>query len=776
MVDRRASIAVLVSGLVLGPLYFSLPAGAPQASLFLAMASAVPVLLTVRLRREALLRDRTWRLLLAGVAVYTIAVFLWYLFPLVTGRDLPFPSVLDPIYFGAYALYAAFLVGVLRRRHDGSDDGRPSLLVLVDAAMFALAATSILWPFLFDPLIHRGASGLALATGFGYPLFVAVLFGLASQLVAAGRRLDGAELLIALWVGAELTADVFYGVVSVDDRFHFEHPMMLGWMVSYAALAAAALHPSLTMPRADRPTASISQLSRSWLLLPAVLTPVAVRITMQGLYGHSEAETNVALSAFVVALTVLAFVRLSMVAGDLAEQRRLAADLVKLTERLATQSSHDDLTGLGNRRMLMERLAHATSQRPTRTDARTAVLLLDLDGFKAINDTLGHHCGDDVLVEVAHRLSTTLRPGDTVTRLGGDEFAVILQHVDAPEAARAAQRIVEALRFPMTLDGNEVSVWASVGIELAAHGDDAMEALKHADLAMYAAKDAGGDRYAFFDATMYDTVLARALLDRDLRGAVDHGQLRLVYQPIVQLSTGTIIGVEALLRWQHPERGMQWPSSFIEAAEDSGAIVGIGRWVLEQSCHQAGQWLEDPASPDGLSIAVNISRRQLLEPDIVDVVGSCIRNAGITAGQLILEVTESALYADTDQLVARLSDLKRLGVMIAMDDFGTGHSTLLQLRQLPIDIVKIDRAFIAHIDDQREDYALAAAVVRLAASLGKSTVAEGVENPAQFAHVRALGVDHAQGYLFAKPLDPSAITDMLRTSWTPSPPSPTGPR
>lgn len=766
MIDRWAWIAVLIGGLALSASYFALPVGVSQTALFLTMAAAPLVLLTARLQRESLLLHRGWSALIAGVGLYTATVFIWALLPLISEAELPFPSPLDAMNFASYLLYGLFLIRVLHRRYPATtQDLRERALPLVDAGIFAVAAMAVLWPLLFTPVAGTvSVSGSTLAVGAGYPILVSLLFGLVTQVLAAGRRPSADELLLVLWIGAELVADIFYGSVSAHGRFHFGHPMMLGWMVSYAALSAAALHPALTTAEPDTARAVLRRHRRSWLLLPVVLTPLAIGAGLRLLHADLDPTTRSAFVAFVALGIVLAFVRLHLVSGDLVEQRRLSDELLVLTEQLEDLSLHDELTGLGNRRMLFDRLRHATNQRPTRPDACTGVLMLDLDGFKAINDSLGHDHGDETLIEVARRLSAVLRPGDTLTRPGGDEFAVVLEQVDAQQAARAAQRVVEALRSPMAVNGQAVSVWASVGIALAAYRSDPQECLKHADLAMYAAKQAGGDRSAFFEATMQETVLARVRLERELRVAVEHRQLRLQYQPIVELHTGRVVGVESLVRWDHPERGLLQPCAFIEAAEESGVIVGIGRWVLEQSCRQAVRWALDEEMPPGFGIAVNVSRRQLLEPDIVDVVASVIGDTGISPDLVVLEVTETALFADTEQLVATLTELKRLGVTIAMDDFGTGHSTLQQLRELPIDQLKIDRLFITDIDQQREDYALAAAIVRLAGSLGKTVLAEGVENAAQLAHVRALNVDLAQGYLFARALDASAVADLVKAS------------
>jgi diguanylate cyclase (GGDEF)-like protein len=710
MADVRASRAVLLTGLLVAASYLALPSRWPQAAAFLAMVALPLVVLFRRLRRESLLTTRPWSYLIAGVGVYVAAAVSWQLGPLLTDRPLPFPSPLDAAFFAAHLLWASFLLGLLHRRQPPADGGRGErLLPLIDAGIFSCAALAVLWPIVIRPSLGSpGVTGLSVATAATYPLLTGLLFGLSVQFVGVRRRLHGEEMLLALWVGAQLTADTFYGILSATGDFHFGHPTMLAWLVSYAALTAAALHPGLTARRAGH--SLTRNRAWSWLLLAIVLTPVPVAYRIIGETGLDR-PTRYVFTGLLVAGVLLAFARLHLVSGDLSEQRRLSAELAGMSQRLQHQVLHDPLTGLGNRRMLMDRLSHAIRQRPDTPESRTGLLLLDLDGFKAINDTLGHACGDEALREVSHRLSATVRPGDTLCRLGGDEFAVVLERVTQRQAAQAAARIVEALRAPMTVHGEEVAVRASVGIDLADQATDPDEALKRADLAMYAAKDAGGDRDTFFDPAMQHAVETRVKLEKDLHAAADRGELRLAYQPIFDLATGLPVGVEALLRWHHPDRGLQTPGAFIEAAEDCGAIVSLGRWAAREACRQASGWAQEGDLPDQFQLAINVSRRQLLDEDCVEIIASAIEDSGIPASQVTIEVTETALMSNVVVLTARLTELRTLGATIAMDDFGAGYSSLEQLRQLPIDVLKIDRSFVARIDSQREDYALTTATV-----------------------------------------------------------------
>jgi diguanylate cyclase (GGDEF)-like protein len=455
----------------------------------------------------------------------------------------------------------------------------------------------------------------------------------------------------------------------------------------------------------------------------------------------------IAQAAALLALPALALT----LAGVRHGHRRVTSELARLHEELGHGASHDQLTGLGNRLMLMERLAHAIQHRPQGPGQMTGLLVLDLDRFKTVNDTLGHDAGDRLLMEVSRRIQGCVRPSDTVARLGGDEFVVVLEAVDTDQALRVTRRLVDVLREPVRLDGHSLSVRTSAGLHLSANPTEPGTMLRNADLAMYSAKQHGGDRYELFEPELHRTFLARHELEIELRDSVVRDELVLHYQTIVDVNSAAVVGVEALIRWNHPARGLLYPDSFIELAETSGAIIPMGRWVLREACRQLREWMTDQHLPEDFTVAVNVSRRQLLDPNIVEDIAEVIQAGAIPPHMLVLEVTETALMTDTDQLADRLQQLRELGVTLAMDDFGTGYSSLDQLRHLPIDILKIDRAFVDGIARGSEDFALATAIVRLAASLGKQSLAEGVETAAQLAHLRTLKVNLAQGYLFAKP-------------------------
>jgi diguanylate cyclase (GGDEF)-like protein/PAS domain S-box-containing protein len=424
-------------------------------------------------------------------------------------------------------------------------------------------------------------------------------------------------------------------------------------------------------------------------------------------------------------------------------------------ERVRHQALHDPLTGLPNRALLMERLATGR--------AATALLFVDLDHFKLINDGLGHDAGDRLLVSVAERLGAAVPAGNTVARIGGDEFVVLLEDVESEEAALdAVERVVDAFRAPFALGAHLRHVTASVGVALADGAGDGDVLLGNADVAMYAAKENGRARSELFDDTMRELSLARMAIERDLREALDGDQLYNVYQPIVHSKSGRIVALEALVRWAHPSRGVVSPADFIPVAERTGLIVEVGRRVLSDACEQAAAWQRAGLIGPDVALHVNLSPRQVVHPGFVDSVAQILDATGLDAGALSLEITESVLMEDNDGTMATLREVKALGVELVLDDFGTGYSSLAYVKRFPIDMLKIDRAFVGALGDDDEDFAIVTAIISLGSALGVSVVAEGVELAQQAAQLRALGCELAQGFLFAKPLPAAELSGLLR--------------
>jgi diguanylate cyclase (GGDEF)-like protein/PAS domain S-box-containing protein len=428
-----------------------------------------------------------------------------------------------------------------------------------------------------------------------------------------------------------------------------------------------------------------------------------------------------------------------------------------LERQLIHEAFHDPLTGLANRALFIDRVDHALTRRDE--PKRLAVLFMDVDDFKTINDSLGHAAGDLVLVAVAERLRGCLRPEDTVARLGGDEFGVLVEDAEVGLPQELAGRLLGALANQFEISGKQVHLQASIGV---AYGSDdihtANELLRNADVAMYTAKNRGKGRVERFESSMHAAVLSRLELKADLERAVTHDEFRLRYQPTFDLRDGHMAGFEALLRWRHPTRGEIFPNDFIGLAEETGLIVPIGKWVLDQACAQARAWMD--TGRDDLLLSVNLSARQLREPEIVDWVRDALANADLPPERLMLELTESSLMQDDE---GRLHEIRALGVRLALDDFGTGYSSLSYLSRFPIEVLKIDRSFTRELGGDLEESALVRSVIQLAAAMNMRTVAEGIERPEQLARVTALGCDLAQGYLLGRPMDSIRATSLATT-------------
>ena len=496
------------------------------------------------------------------------------------------------------------------------------------------------------------------------------------------------------------------------------------------------------------------QAYEQWLdqLLSGVHSPVAPRRELTAV-NRAGAEFPVQVTVWSNGAEgnrrVLGFIR------DLSERKRFEG-------QLASQALHDRLTGLPNRVLLRDRVQHALA-RAGRRGAAVALLIADIDRFKVVNEGLGHDGGDRLLVAVAERLVDMLRPGDTVARMGGDEFALLCEDIAGVEEAEAiASRVLGAFEKPFQVHGADMALTASVGVAVGTSPGPAPELLlRDADVAMYRAKEGGRDRYEVFAESMLAEASERLSVENDLRRAIAHGQLRLYYQPIVHLETGAVAGFEALVRWEHPERGLLPPSEFIPSAEQTGLIVPLGRHVLSEACMQAATWKDTHAVGEKLRVSVNVSAKQLGQPGWADEVAQILAESGLAPRQLVLEITESVLMDDADATAVRLEELRRLGVRIAIDDFGTGYSSLGYLRRLPVDILKIDKSFIDGVAEGPHESALARAVVKLASTLRLEAVAEGISSRRQLLQLRRLRCPYGQGFFFSRPQPAAAIPGLL---------------
>ena len=647
----------------------------------------------------------------------------------------PYPSLADLFYLLAYPLLVAGLF-LLTRAH-----GPRNRAELIDAAVIATGLSLVYWIVVIGPIATDAAIPVLIrTTTVAYPTAGVLLCAVLLPMIArSGHRTPSAWLLM-LGSLATLAGNVGYTLVPNPPAIMIK--LVFGaFLFSYLCFAGAALHPSGHAPVPVRELKIFSRgqlgpLAAATLLVPATLV-------FEGL----SRPGSVNWLAIAVGSVVLFLLMLARLSGSITRVRVQAGQLVDL-------AMSDELTGLPNRRRFEERL------RDCLPAGAPQVAVLDLNAFKAVNDRFGHAVGDDLLAEVATRLAGAVRQGDLVARMGGDEFAVLVPAATAAVMDNVVERLKVSLRLPIVTGGNELLVTASIGIADSDGTDDPYEIMRRADVAMYVAKSLGENQRRRYHPSMDDHAREQNRLAAELRVALDSGQFHLVYQPIVELPTGRITSVEALIRWTHPERGFVSPADFIPAAERNGLIVEIGEWVLRTACAQAVTWRRTLGDRAPQRMSVNVSARQLAEPDFPDLVTEVLAWTGLGAANLIVEVTETAVFAG-GQAVLAVKALHELGVHIALDDFGTGHSSLTLLQTVPVDVLKVDKSFVDNITMSGRHAVIASALIQVSNGLGLTAVAEGVETGDQAAELHRIGYRRAQGYYFGKPMpqpDFEAIT------------------
>jgi diguanylate cyclase (GGDEF)-like protein len=586
---------------------------------------------------------------------------------------------------------------------------------------------------------------------------------------------------VTLAIFVMFVADFVYDVLTLHDNYVQGNAVDGLYLLEYVLIAAAALHPSVAAdPAAALRSESASQVDgvRSQSRLPVVIIAGFIPPSILVIKSALGVPVNVvALSCICIAVFGVICLRLAWMFERIGEQAGLIQENAfevgqkvseletahrhrdQLEESLRFQAFHDELTGLANRALLHDRVEQALSA-ATRKGETVALCLGDLDGFKTINDTLGHQAGDVVLGRVARLLESIVRPGDTVARLGGDEFAVLMIGVASDRSALDfARRIVALLR-----DSTEVGTFLSgisVGVATATPSTSVEQLISDADTAMYAAKSAGKNRVAAFEPQMRDLVAERLELIGGFHGSLERSEFFLEYQPVISLANGGLAGFEALVRWRHPTRGLIGPQQFIPLAEETGFIVPLGRWIMVEACAELARWSEQTDRSMGMSI--NVSRRQLASSHLVADIRDAVRLAGVDARNVVIEVTEGALIQDPKQAAAALSELRALGFRIAIDDFGTGYSSLSYLQSFPVDILKIDKCFVDGLEsDSARASALMTSIVGLAHALDLRVVAEGIEFDQQRQCLVDLGCDFGQGFLFSRPLSASRASELVR--------------
>jgi diguanylate cyclase (GGDEF)-like protein len=656
-----------------------------------------------------------------------------------TGAET-FPSVADAIYIvGGLTLITAIWARY-GRRGDAS--------VLIEALILMSGGVIVLWEGAVEPILNEASDPVATAVALAYPMIDILLLGILARVLLIPGRITGSTWLVTAGATCYLVADVIYATQVVGAGY--EGGLLdAGWLIGYVLFAASVLHPSSAESLPMAPPGHLDSRPRLMILGPVlVLGPISV--IGAELAGDHEDIVPLALSSFAIATLVVLRLAIALRAlrGSLEQRHRLQVELEH-------QANHDALTGLANRSLFAARLQDALL-----AGRATAVLFVDLDDFKAVNDTFGHEAGDQLLQQVAGRIEANLRADDLAARFGGDEFAVLLLDVDHRGAAeQTAKRLLEALRVPVAFGDRVAVARASIGVAQGRGGDSDV-LMRNADIAMYLAKSQGKDRLQAFDERMHADVLARLQVRADLERAIERREFVVHYQPIVDVESGGLVGTEALVRWQHPTRGLLPPSEFIEVAESTGLIVPLGLWILGEAITTTRRWHADLGLPD-LTISVNVSPRQFEHPGFAGAVAASLQTAGLPPRLLTLEITESSIV-DTEAVAAILRDLKRLGIRIAVDDFGTGYSSLSYVGRLPIDELKIDRAFVAALGSKTKEAALAASVIEIGAKLDLVTVAEGIEEWSQLERLRALGCGLGQGFLFARPMSSEAFEAFVR--------------
>jgi diguanylate cyclase len=707
-------------------------AGQVLWSCSVAVMLAVALVAAIRLPRHR----SAWMLILAGQALFLIGDMWLAALEFIVESD-SFPSMGDVFYLLGYVLIGAGIALLVRAQGPLRDLGG-----VVDGVIVAIGAGVLLWVYLISPTAaDQSVPLLERIVTVAYPAGDLLLFTIGAQLaVSAVRRLAPLWLLGASLLTL-LAADIGYAAAVLTDTYGSGGLLDTGWWLSYVFVVAAVLHPravELTdedvVPAAPRlSTARLATLAAVSLSAPVVL---AIELAI------GDRGTDDVLVGGTIVLFALVVLRLALVNRELERGRR----------RLLHDATHDALTGLANRVLLADLVERALGRR--QPEGRyAAVLCLDLDDFKSVNDTLGHADGDRLLYVIAERLQRLTRGSDVVARLGGDEFAILLESVTPENALEVADRAIATIRQPVDL-GDDVRIHpdTSIGVTYGSRGDSVDGVLRDADIAMYLAKSHGKGRWEVFQPGMRQHVVERLALRAELWGAIDRDELVLHYQPIADVATGAITGAEALVRWQHPIRGLIEPARFVGIAEETGLIVSLGRWVLREACREAQSW--DP-SPDGIEVAVNLSARQLEDPDLVAHVRAALDATGLAPYRLLVELTESAMVTDLDEAAARLRELKRLGVRVGLDDFGSGFTSVQHLRAFPLDMVKFDRVFVQ--TSLADDASILRGLLTLASGLGLQTVAEGVETPRQLAQLSTMACDSVQGYLIARPAPASAI-------------------
>jgi diguanylate cyclase (GGDEF)-like protein len=701
--------------------------------------------LTYGPRRNAAGVRGPWNLLVLGAALFIVAVIIRQVVP-GAGASPPGSMVLlpDAVAVPGYLATGAGFAGMLRQRRAAEDDPAQ-----VDALLVGLAAAFMTWTYLIVPSMHQVNLTVPRTANAFFPIIDVVLIVLVSQLALAGGARQPALWLLIMSSSLLFVADFLFtlrdgGLLSVP-----AHVADTLFMFTFMLLGASALHPSmrtLTEPQ----NVEITDLGRARLLVIAVMVVGPVVITT---LTPAQSPLIGGVRAALCVLLILG------IFGRVVRSNNSRARAERVTRRRAT---HDQLTDLPNRELLAETIT-AWGDAAASASQEISLLFIDLDRFKLVNDHWGHRVGDELLCQVAGRLSAQVRAEDLVCRIGGDEFVIALASPSHSRLAESlADRVLAEFVRPFELSVGSVIVSASIGVAKTVGGAEALELVRDADTAMYKAKGSGRNAYALFDTSLRDEVRDRMNLEQALRGALRNRELSVQFQPIVDLATDELDGFEALMRWNHPQLGSVSPVDFIPVAEETGLIVESGTWLLRESAAQLARWTaERPFAARQLHVSVNVSVRQLRDQALIGIVRDVLRETGLKPSSLWLEITESGVMEDIETALTTLNALRDLGVVMCIDDFGTGYSSLSYLNRLPVGIVKIDRSFVLGVGDNGVNEPVVRAVLAMTRTMGLRVVAEGVETEAQRDWLRAQHCELAQGWFYGKAQLPPALGEWI---------------
>jgi diguanylate cyclase (GGDEF)-like protein len=750
---RSVWLIFLVVGAVAVAAYTVIPAGIARdwvANDLIGLSAVLMIVLGVYIFRPR--ASSAWLVLAAGQLAFVLGDFL-FAYQEHIGHRNPFPSIADFFYLSGYPLIWAGLALLIRARAP-----KRNWTAIIDAAAITTSLALASWLFVMSPIAHdQSLTTAGRAISLAYPLGDVLLLATALRISMGANKRPAAYWLLGGGLGMLLLADsAFLGALH-SGGFTSGGIVDLAWLGSYVLCGTAALHPSMktvSLPIPERlPRLTPGRLG----LLAGAAIAAPTMLGVQYARGVSlEIPVAVGSSALLVLLVIARMA--VIVRGHETHGAELEKKEAELTSELERRSSLDPVTGLANRSTFLSRLGATLSAHAA---TPPAILLLGVDDLQLVNESIGRTAGDELLRAIAERLGRLLRQGDTCAWTGA-EFAVLVEDVTVEPPVAVAARLVKALRlsFPHSHE-HETTIGVNAGVALV-NGEESAEALlQKAEIALSRAKQVGNGSVELFERGMHTAVFERIVLKGQLERALAEGQFVLNYQPIVEMNRGGLWGVEALIRWQHPERGLVPPDEFIPLAEETGLIVPIGDWVLKEALRQAAEW-NQTTSPRPFTVTINLSRRQLGSPDLVDVVARAVEEAGVYPAEIVLEITETALADNADSALRTLSKLKALGVGLAIDDFGTGYSSLQYLRQVPANIIKIAKPFVDGVRaTDSGEYRVANAIVHLGEAFGLRTLAEGIEDREQFDRMRELGCELGQGYYFSRPVSAEEITPLL---------------